>query len=55
MFVKWWKERSNEPPPVTIDDVIDMNPYLTHPVNISIKPHGKYTQVTGTDFEGFKL
>lgn len=48
--VMWWRKRSVDPPPSTVDAALDEAPYLPKPAFIAVRPVGKFTEVVGERF-----
>lgn len=46
----WWRKRSSDPPPSTVDEALEGAPYLPKPAFIAVRPVGKYTEVVGERF-----
>ncbi len=46
----WWRKRSQEPAPATVDEALDEAPYLPKPAFIAVRPVGKFTEIVGERF-----
>ena len=47
---RWWRARSSNPIPSTIDDALKSANSLPAPAQIQIRPSGKYFEIVGTRF-----
>jgi DNA repair protein RadD len=47
----WWKKRSKDPIPATVDEALAARDSLRQPSAIQVKPVGQYTEITAARFE----
>lgn len=49
--VRWWHRRApGTPAPRTVDEALERAPSLPQPVEIAVRPEGKYIRITGAKF-----
>lgn len=49
--VQWWQKRlPDRPVPRTVDDALTLSSHLPAPTRISVRPQGRYTEITGYEF-----